>query len=72
MIVQRPEPPLFWNARGKVACQAHAPYRDSEQWRVEGWEPLSADVIWLANASGGVLEHRMSSRVCSAAGEKPP
>ena len=31
---------LFWSRRGDVACGSHAPGRDSERWRAEGWSPI--------------------------------
>ena len=33
---------LYWSRRGVVACGEHAPHRESEQWRLEGWQQLPA------------------------------
>jgi len=31
---------LFWSKRGVVACKAHAPAPASENWNLQGWQPV--------------------------------
>ena len=38
---------LFWSERGRITCAKHAPYRDSETWNWERWQPIPAEVLEL-------------------------
>ena len=31
---------IFWSKRGAVACSVHAPARESEEWRSQGWQEV--------------------------------
>src|SRR5687767_8777122 len=35
--------PLFWSKRGDVACPIHAPDRQSDRWRLEGWRSIPVE-----------------------------
>src|SRR5688572_18089703 len=41
------EPPLlevlFWSRRGEIACQVHAPDRQSQNWTIDGWREIPAE-----------------------------
>jgi len=37
--------PLLWSRRGQVACEQHAPPRESEAWKADGWS-------WIPDFAG--------------------
>ena len=36
---------LYWNERGHIGCARHVPYKGSDTWNWERWEPVPADVL---------------------------
>jgi len=36
---------LYWNHQGQVNCGTHAPCRDSDMWKSEGWQRVPSIVF---------------------------
>ena len=61
--------PLLWSRRGRVACERHAPARDSAEWTSEGWTWIpryagkSKIEYSCQQCSGGPIRHPAGVRV---------
>ena len=49
---------LFWSERGRITCAQHAPYRGSDTWNWERWQPVPADVLELPEGDALRCESR--------------
>jgi hypothetical protein len=43
MVLEPNDPRMFWNSGGKIACSLHAPSPTGEQWKHDGWRPMTAE-----------------------------
>ena len=56
--------PLLWSRRGRVACEQHAPVRETEQWNEEGWTWIPGFAgknkieYCCQECTGGPIRHR--------------